>query len=243
MAKEWVRERVWYHRIPLPNGPVTPGWAPMEAAAYQLPERFDGLRILDVGAWDGYWTFEALRRGAAEVVAIDNLSDPLNDLALGGHGDRGAPRDWSTFDRCRDEFGYGWERCKRYRMDALDVNPEVPGGQFDIVFLFGVLYHCRHPLLLLDRLRRVCCGEIYVESAICDDYSPYRETGGLGDVTAMEFYPGAELGNMPTNWWAPTLRCLAQMVRAAGWPEINAWKLTDEPKNPSQARGFVKGSA
>ena len=61
----------WYHRIELPGGVVTPGWAPVSPEAYRVPANLSGLRVLDVGAWDGYWSFTALQRGAREVVAID----------------------------------------------------------------------------------------------------------------------------------------------------------------------------
>ena len=29
------------------------------------------MRVLDIGTWDGFWSFEMERRGAAEVVALD----------------------------------------------------------------------------------------------------------------------------------------------------------------------------
>ena len=85
----------WYHKIQLPHGIVTPGWAPINSAAYQIPARLDGKRVLDIGAWDGYWTFEALRRGAKEVIAIDDFSDYLGALE---NRDRKA---WETFDLCK----------------------------------------------------------------------------------------------------------------------------------------------
>jgi len=47
----------WYHRIQLPYGITTPGWAPLDAKAYGIPIDLTGKRVLDVGAWDGYWTF------------------------------------------------------------------------------------------------------------------------------------------------------------------------------------------
>ena len=72
----------WYHRIELPHGVVTPGGHPHSAAAYRVPDRLDGKRVLDVGAWDGFWTFEALKRGAAEAVAIDDFSDFLADCGI-----------------------------------------------------------------------------------------------------------------------------------------------------------------
>ena len=58
----------WFHRIELPGGVVTPGWSPISAISYGIPADLTGKRVLDAGARDGYWTFEALKRGAREVV-------------------------------------------------------------------------------------------------------------------------------------------------------------------------------
>lgn len=227
----------WYHRIELPGGVVTPGWAPLRPEAYRVPADLSGLRVLDVGAWDGYWSFEALKRGAAEVVAIDDFSDYLGRL---DEPDRKA---WETFDLCREALGYDEERCQRCEMSVYDVTPERL-GQFDFVFCFGVLYHLRHPLLALEKLAAVCGSEIYVESAILDDFSPYR--GGLNHgypdgQMVMEFYPDAQYGSNPTNWWVPTLHCLGHMVRAVGFSEVVGWKLTDQPMQLPHCRGFTRG--
>ena len=44
-------------------------------------------------------------------------------------------------------------------------------GQFDLVLFFGVLYHLRHPLLVLDRIWDVCneSALLYVESHMIDE--------------------------------------------------------------------------
>ena len=141
----------WYHRIELPGGVVTPGWAPMSAPIYRIPEDLGGKRVLDVGAWDGYWSFQALRRGAREVVAIDDFSDYLGTLK---HEDRCA---WTTFDFCREALGYDPERCARHDMSVYDVS-ESTLGRFDVVFFFGTLYHLCHPLLALERLAAITDG-------------------------------------------------------------------------------------
>lgn len=226
----------WYHRIELPGGVVTPGWAPKDAASYRIPQDLTGLRVLDVGAWDGYWTFEALKRGAREVLAIDDFSDDLGALLQ-------VPRPkWETFDLCRVALGYGDDRVQRAEVSVYNVTPER-FGTFDVVFFFGTLYHLRHPLLALDALSAVCRGSIHIETAIADDYSPYR--GGLGQghgaEMVMEFYPDAQLGENATNWWAPTLRALGNMVRSAGFKNVQGWKLTETPKDVSECRGFATG--
>jgi tRNA (mo5U34)-methyltransferase len=227
----------WYHRIELPNGILTPGWAPYDASAYGVPASLEGKRVLDVGAWDGYWTFEALKRGAREVVAIDDFSDYLGRLE---NKDR---RAWENFDLCRDALGYTADTCRRIDMSVYDVSEQAL-GRFDVIFFFGTLYHLRHPLLALDRLAAICDDEIYVESAILDDFSPYQ--GGMGHgypggQMVMEFYPTTEYGNNPTNWWVPTLQTMAHMVRASGFTNVKYWKLLDNPPKLSRCRGFVAG--
>jgi tRNA (mo5U34)-methyltransferase len=228
----------WYHRIELPGGVVTPGWAPLDRNAYRIPADLTGKRVLDVGAWDGFWTFAALERGARQVVAIDDFSDYLGRLQSSDrHG-------WETFDFCREAFGYPEERCRRFDLTIYEVT-EQRLGRFDVVFFFGTLYHLRYPLLALDRLAAVCDQEIYVESAILDDFSPYR--GGLGHgypggQIVAEFYPDDQYGSNTTNWWAPTLHCLGHMVRAAGFPNVQGWKLAATPADLPSCRGFIKGS-
>lgn len=128
-------------------------------------------------------------------------------------------------------------------MNVYDV-AEQDLGRFDIVFFFGTIYHLRHPLLALDRLSAVCDGDIFVESAILDDYSPYR--GGLshgysGGQMVMEFYPGNQYGNNHTNWWVPTLHCLGHMLAAAGFHDCRGWKLAENPTALSYCRGFAHG--
>jgi tRNA (mo5U34)-methyltransferase len=242
MTTEELQHRIaklpyWYHRIELPGGVATPGWAPFSVPAYHVPEDLSGKRVLDVGAWDGFWTFEALKRGARQAVAIDDFSDYLGHLK---QTDRVA---WDTFDLCREALGYDSERCQRHEMSVYDISEERL-GRFDVVFFFGVLYHLRHPLLVLERLASVCDDEIFVESAILDDYSPYRGdvgNGYSGGQMVMEFYPERELTDNPTNWWVPTLHCMAHMVRINGFKDVKGWKLIDKPTEVPHCRGFVHG--
>jgi tRNA (mo5U34)-methyltransferase len=243
MIEDDLRKKVaaipfWYHKIELPHGIVTPGWAPINPIAYRIPDTLSGKRILDIGAWDGYWTFEALKRGAKEVIAIDDFSDYLGSL---NKSDRKA---WETFDLCRTALGYSEDICKRIEMSIYDIN-EKDLGIFDIVFFFGTIYHLRHPLLALDRISALCKNEIYIESAILDDFSPYN--GGIGkgypgQQMVMEFYPGKQYGNNESNWWVPTVSCLMGMVFSSGFGKIEGWKLIDNPPNLPYCRGFVKGT-
>ena len=230
----------WYHKIDLGNGITTPGWAPLCAEAYELPEDLTGKRVLDVGAWDGYWTWECLKRGADFVMAIDDFSDP------GDATTNGLPRNgWQTFDLCKEALGYDSDKVQRRNMSLYDLTP-WQHGMFDIVLCFGVLYHCRYPLKALDTLVQVTepGGTLHIETAILDDYSPYR--GGCGNGYAgrqmvMEFYPTDEYGKIESNWWVPTLFCLGNMMQAAGLKDVKASNLVNNPEELAACRGFAKG--
>ncbi|MES1166466.1 MAG: methyltransferase type 11, partial [Pseudomonadota bacterium] len=117
----------WFHRIDLGNGVVTPG--PDDTAAklarLKLPESFAGQSVLDIGAWDGFFSFEAERRGARRVVAVDSF-------CWSGDG-------WGTkqgFELARRALG---SKVETRELEVLDLSPETAGGVFDVVFFFGVL--------------------------------------------------------------------------------------------------------
>jgi tRNA (mo5U34)-methyltransferase len=255
----------WYHRIELPDGNFTPGWSPINASKYGIPDDLTGKRVLDIGAWDGYWTWEALKRGASEVVAIDDFSDML------GVPEQPKREGWATFDLCREAFGFteyaaqpktavitdekaiqsdiegAWVNDKKQKVCRMQMSIYKIAnlGKFDIVFFFGTLYHLKHPYIALELISDICDGEIYIESAVIDDYTPYRNQVGRGyndNDMVMEFYPGKQYGNNENNWWGPTLQCLGALVGSVGFKNIQAWPLTEKPKTVPECRGFIYGS-
>lgn len=249
----------FYHKIELRPGITTNGWAPLDPAAYRIPERMDGEKVLDVGAWDGYWTFESLKRGAKHVTAIEDFSDQCGEAL---NADRS--KQWETFDLCADALGYrkeihGWythngEYQKDFdhpRYERCNLSIELQsGGDFywsnlalDRVFCFGVLYHLRNPLEALqncfDSLKQG--GTIHIETAILDNITSVY-TGKPHDPEGCyaEFYPTNQFGMNASNWWVPTMKCAAAWLQAAGFVDIEQWKLTDTPKSLAECRGFFK---
>ena len=142
----------WYHQIEVSPGIVTPGInnAKTVLSLMDLPKDLAGKRVLDIGARDGFFSFECERRGA-EVIAIDYVS-----------GDR------TGFNVARDLLG---SQLKLHHDNAYNVTPEKY-GTFDIVLLLGLLYHLRDPLFVLDAIRGVCRAALYVETAIWPVDSP-----------------------------------------------------------------------
>ena len=67
----------WFHSIELPYGIVTPGDKSVnllnkELASLKLPN-LDQKTVLDIGAWDGFYSWVAERMGASRVVSLDHF--------------------------------------------------------------------------------------------------------------------------------------------------------------------------
>lgn len=194
-----VNKIKWHHRITLGEGIVTPGrgLSLKKLQTLGLPENLHGKAMLDVGAWDGFFSFEAERRGADRVLATDYF-------CWNGPG----PGTKAGFDLAHRALNSKVEACE---IDVLELSPERI-GKFDIVLFLGVLYHMRHPLLALEKVRSVTAdgGLVIIETHV-DMLHISRP--------AMAFYPGRELANDPTNWVGPNPAAVQGLLLAAGFRE------------------------
>ena len=219
-----LRERIsavsWYHRINLGDGIVTPGLddSPAKLVALKMPEDLTGLSVLDIGAWDGFFSFEAERRRARRVLATDWFR-------WEGPG----PTTKAGFELAREALNSNVEDKV---IDVLDLSPETV-GLFDLVLFLGVLYHMRHPLLALERVFSVTRpgGQLILETHL--DLTWLRRP-------AIAFYPGAELMGNPTNWCGPNQAAVEAMLKTVGFSKIE--KVSDRSGSPLRriARGVKR---
>src|SRR5579871_475360 len=78
-------KRGWYHSMDFPDGSVIEGHASLDILReryrdFGLPDDLKGKRTLDIGAWDGWFSFEMERHGA-DVTAVDLVAVPNFKLA------------------------------------------------------------------------------------------------------------------------------------------------------------------
>ena len=188
----------WYHSFAFPDGGVIDGYMPLAVqkkryARYPIGDDLRGKRVLDIGAWDGWFSFEAERHGA-QTVAIDCVEIP-------------------TFLQVHRRL----DSKVDYRV--LDFY-ELPGaglGKFDVVLFLGVLYHLRHPLLALE----IVCGlttDVAIVESFVIDAETWKEHQNA--IPTLEFYETFELGNQYDNWSGLTVACLLAMCRAAGFARV-----------------------
>ena len=139
----------WWHSIDLGNGFITPGAIPLgelqaNFAYLQLPTDLTDKRVLDIGCWDGFYSYECERRGA-EVVAVDCWRPEGFFLAHEALQSRVQFHELSVYELSRAQL-----------------------GGFDIVLFLGVLYHLRHPLLALERVCEMTNDYAVIETHVID---------------------------------------------------------------------------
>lgn len=199
--QDGVAKRKWFHCIDLGHGIVTPGFREREAwNNYRLPERLDGKRVLDIGAWEGGFSFEAERRGASQVVAMDVWGNEAHEPGSGGYG-------WDNFQFCHQALNSNVIPENR---NVYDLAPDL--GAFDLVLFLEVLYHLQDPHRGLRNIHSVMApgGMVCLETWIDAEWI---------EQPAAIFYPGAELAGDPTNWWGPNIKCVQLMAATAGFKE------------------------
>jgi len=194
-----VFARPWFHRIDLGNGIVTPGIddTPAKLKFVRMPADLSGKTVIDIGAYDGFFSFEAERRGAARVLATDQFCWQGTGMT-DGEGFKIAHRALRS-------------RVEVKRIPVEDISPATV-GVFDVVLFLGVLYHSPDPLRYLRAARSVC-REMMIIETYCDALDYPRP--------AMVFYPGATLNNDATNFWGPNLLCIAEMLKEVGFKKIS----------------------
>jgi len=194
-----VNEVRWFHSIPLREGLVTPGEDNSMDKLGQvcLPADLTGKSVLDIGAWDGFFSFQAEKNGAERVLATDYFS-------WSGPG-------WGT----KDGFNLAHEalnsKVESMEIDAMDITPEKLGGKFDVVMFLGVLYHLQDPMGGL-RVASEVCNELLIVETHVDDLHRWKPS--------MVYFPGDSLNNDDTNYWAPNVAAMKGMLKDLGFSRV-----------------------
>ncbi|OFW57285.1 MAG: hypothetical protein A2V52_08555 [Actinobacteria bacterium RBG_19FT_COMBO_54_7] len=204
----------WWHTIDLGDGIVTPGRdnSPRKLERLRLPDDLTGKSVLDIGAWDGFFSFEAERRGASRVLAVDSYA--WNGSTWGSK--RG-------FELAREALGSNVEDSE---MEVLDLSPSTI-GTFDVVLFLGVLYHMRYPLLTLKKISDIT-RELLILETVVDLLSIRRP--------AMAIYPEGVLYGDISNWNGINPAGLEAMLKEVGFSRVEVVQKPDAlPKRLARA--------
>ena len=231
-AGDLVDATKWYHAWEIVPGVHTPGRCPVDPKQvldlYGVPERLDGLRALDIGAWDGAYSFELERRGA-EVVSLD-IKDPNE----------------TGYNTAKKILG---SKCQHVRCSVYNLGPDrvlwantngippdvekcglIHADYFDLVLYLGVFYHLTNPMLAWERIKSVMKPDatLYFEGLVfdCAWLSDLRLMHRREQIEAVRDLPIAyfaegEYAYDGENWYVPTTTCLYGWLVAAGYRVVN----------------------
>jgi len=220
----------WHHSIDLGDGVVTPGGKTPhhfydELRRLKLPD-LANKSVIDIGAWDGFYTFHAEHLGARRVVALDHYAwsidfkkaaaYQINQLVIGQ-----PIRPFHTVPEVWDPVGLpgkrGFDLAYRLRDSHAEVvvddfmTMDVTAlGTFDVVLFLGVIYHLENPMQALRRLRTLTHGVAVIESE--GIWLPMSDGRPL-----WQFVSGTEFNRDPTIFWIPTAEGLRATCLAAGF--------------------------
>jgi len=214
-----LRQRIasnhdWYHTLELGPGVLTPGIVDVRPVVSRvpIPASLAGMRVLDVGTWDGFWAFEMERRGG-DVHAVD-VPDPYR-------------WDWPARARIRESYDGGKENLEaikqggngfpiarealgssveRHEMTVYEISPDAL-GQFDFVFVGSILLHLRDPIGALERIRSVARGQVVINDCIEYVLSKLIRRTPMARLDAED----------RVWWWQPNLAALHSMIEQAGF--------------------------
>jgi len=214
LIRNWTRSQIkkedyWFHKIELDPELVTPGWDDPKNGKlpyFGLPARMEGMRVLDVGCCEGFFSFEAERRGAKEVIGIDPIPGNIRRLTI-----------------CSDYLG---SKVTGLACNVYELDPKT-FGTFDMVFFFGVLYHLRHPLLALEKILSVCTGTLLMQTHSLGENDPAVDRiPEVGKIPMAKFYPfGVQSGpnkeiHDPTVFWIPNAEGAKAMLLSTGFRDV-----------------------
>ena len=202
----------WFHNLRLRGVQTAPehflgDYPRIKFARFRdaLPQRLNGMTVLDIGCNAGFYSLEMKRRGAAHVLGIDTDERYLEQARFA-----------AEVEGVEIEFR---------RMAVWEVADL--GEKFDLVLFMGVLYHLRHPLLALDLIHEHVASDLLLFQSmhrgskaslrLAPDY-PFSQTNVFDEpgFPKLHFIEN-RYSSDETNWWVPNQACSEAMLRSAGF--------------------------
>ncbi len=201
-----MKDIKFYHRVQLPDGSYTPGtcnhgpdggnW-PTER--FGMPLDLTGKSVLDIGAYDGFFSFEAEKRGGR--VRATNPSAPKGPS-------------WSAFSYLHKELN-SKVASSIVDIEALDENDWLEPYPYNVVLFYGVLYHLKSPLVAMDNVAKLTApgGMCLLETAM----SMNLDVNGPSPP-ALEYGPNTE--GDPTNYFYPNRLWIETAAKEVGFKAV-----------------------
>ena len=207
----------FYHSIELPGLGLCEGrWDLRHGMDRYLPDlEYSGATVLDIGAANGFVTFDLERRGAsvialdqADGVGLDRVPYPDLDTAAATAGEVG------VIDGLKNGFWLAHRRlgsrARAVYADAEDLPSAL--GPVDVAFMGNILQHLRDPLAAVAKAASLARQVVITEAFWRSDFDP--------DEPLLFFLPalrdGEPSGAKCHSWWQVSAGMAARWLEVLG---------------------------
>ena len=224
-VQDRVLGRKWFYRFQLPGGAVTDSYSPAPVASiHETREQmmfsvldplvgsgWEQATAMDLGCHEGYFAHRLAAKGCARVVGVDARGESIENANLLR----------SAFGRTNVEFQVG-------EVQALEPTRL---GTFDIVLLFGLLYHLEDPVAALRLARRLTRRVCLLETQLAPNLGGILDWGTSSTVKSIqgsfaiidetpELASGNREANLRTISLVPSLEGLLWLMRALDFARV-----------------------
>ena len=231
----------WHHKIDLGEGKTTTAlpqanynpemrWKLIEP---YLPDDLNGKSVLDLGCNSGYLSMKMKKRGASKVVAVDISSRSINQAEW--------IKKWFDVD-----FEVIQEETHVYCLTTEE--------RFDYVIFFGLFYHLKYPVLVLDRVAEMTKEKLFFQTVIVppiiEDFVPKENYEGkerFTTINSLDFprimFLEGRYNTELTTWWISNEAAVISLLRNAKLKIIEKQKdghYVCEPNNPHGKKVYNK---
>ncbi len=220
---EKAHSREWFYSFDLPDGSTTPTYHDADIhqihdTRWQMLESYldknlgaerQDLSVLDLASHQGWFAVNMARAGFAPVLGIDARQSHVDDATL-----------ISSI--------YNMEQLSFQQGDVHQLNRDQL-GQFDVVLMFGLLYHLENPVGALRVCREFCKNLCIIETQIVPgmtgfvDYGSYQYVrplkGSFGIIDEMDDTHGPEASVTGISL-VPSLDALMWLLKKVGFSSV-----------------------
>ena len=195
----------WYHYFKIGNVETTNTRTTMN---YQMwisqiiPTDLNGMKILDIGANDGFYSFLCESRGAKRILAIDRNQPELTDTYL--KGENVCQYDTILKNKRQEERFQVLKKILNSKVDYKVMNVydlDSINETFDTALFFGVYYHLENPVLAFQKIFPKINDSLFLSGHIIESKDPIMY---LND-------------NKPHGGWFASSECLLQIGEKIGF--------------------------
>lgn len=211
-----VDDCFFYHTLDLPGIGVVKG-------RWDLRGRFDdyigGVKlqdktVLDVGAANGFLTFEAEKRGAREVVSFD-IGDakfqhmlPFKDSSYYTDHERWRENQNAYFERWKNGYWLAHRlnnsKARAFYGDVYELPTQL--GVFDVSIIGSVLEHLRDQISAMASVARLTRSTMIIVTGVIE----------TEDKTAL-FAGSANQPDQNFTWWAYSVGTYREVLKMLGF--------------------------